>query len=52
MTVTLETFKSPEFRGNFSNLPICQLLNEKNILFIKSDNIKLSGWVKRAEVER
>ncbi|MBW4687750.1 MAG: hypothetical protein KME40_22235 [Komarekiella atlantica HA4396-MV6] len=51
MTVTLDTFKSPEFRGNFSKLPICQLLNGKNILFVKSDNIKLSGWVKRVEVE-
>ncbi|MBW4617503.1 MAG: hypothetical protein KME21_30685 [Desmonostoc vinosum HA7617-LM4] len=51
MTITLDTFKSPEFRGNYSKLPICQLLNGKNILFIKLDNMKLSGWVKRAEVE-
>lgn len=46
MTVSFDTFKSPEFTGNMNKLPGCQLLNDKSKpgLFIKEENIKLSGW--------
>jgi uncharacterized protein DUF5895 len=44
--ITLADFKSPEFRGGFSKLPGCQLLNDKSkpVLFITDEQLKLAGW--------
>lgn len=46
MTVSFDTFKSPEFTGSMNKLPSCQLLNDKSKpgLFIKEENVKLAGW--------
>lgn len=46
MTIDFNSLKKPEFRGSFSKLPGCQLLNDKAKpgLFITADNMKLAGW--------
>lgn len=51
MTISLETFKNPEFRGNFSKLPGCLLMAKKDYLFVKLDDAKLAGWTRLEEMK-
>lgn len=48
MTIDLKTFQSPEFAGEISSLPGCQILNDRSSdvagLFVKEEAMKLSGF--------
>lgn len=55
--MSLKRLRDPKYRGNLSQLPMCQLLlssgkkkdtgleNQTPILFIKQESLKFSGWL-------